>query len=84
MRPFPTIAPSVVGDVVTLPDPDSSTVRVRHVGPRCCLARTVMLACLSCRQPLANAFQLLLHLEASPDQTHVLARQCGEHGWETL
>jgi hypothetical protein len=73
---------AVVGDRATLP---GVSKRRCHIVARCAsTTSTVMLGCLSCRQPLATLQQLLYHLEAVPNQTHVLARQCGEHGWEAL
>ncbi len=76
---FPLVDRAVIGEPVTMPD-----VVKRWIVARCASTSTVMLGCLSCRQPLANITQLLYHLEDAPGQTHVLARECGEHGWETL
>lgn len=76
---YPLIDRAIVGDPVTL-----LSVSKRWVVARCAADTTVMLGCLSCRQQLANLTQLLWHLEAAPNQTHTLARCCGEHGWETL
>jgi hypothetical protein len=73
------IAPAIIGDRATLYGADRS-----WLAPRCGETATAMLGCLSCRQPLASLTQLLLHLECAPDQTHVIARECREHGWETL
>jgi hypothetical protein len=68
-----------VGDRVTM-----HGARRAWIQERCGSTSTVMLGCLSCRQPVATLQQLLFHLETAPDQTHVLARQCNEHGWEAL
>lgn len=82
---YPLIDRAIAGDVVTLPGARSRGGRPGEwIHARCDDERTAMLACLSCRQPIANLVQLLFHLEAVPNQTHVLARQCGEHGWEAL
>lgn len=81
---FPPKASAVVGDLVTLPGMTTTRRRMRWVVERCALETSLMLACLSCRQALANECQQKLHLELHPGQTHVLARQCGEHGWETV
>jgi hypothetical protein len=76
---FPLIAPALAGDAATFPG-----LKNRHVSPRCIDRSCVMLGCLSCRQPLANLRQLHWHLEDHPEQTHVVAAECRERGWEAL
>jgi hypothetical protein len=85
------IARAEVGDVVTMLSDGNVSSRIgrraqarRWIAARCASTSTDMLGCQSCRQPLANLTQLLWHLETAPDQTHTLARLCGEHGWEAL
>lgn len=79
---------AVVGDYV--PPVFSDDVAYMHVHERCPVgeARPARAfrryVCLSCRQGLANAHQLDAHLETGADQPHMIARECPEHGWETL
>lgn len=70
---------AVVGDRATI-----FGARQSFLAPRCDSPATVNLGCLSCRQPLFDLANLLFHLELHPDQTHVIARQCADHGWEAL
>lgn len=76
---YALIESAVVGDRATIPG-----ARAQFIRSRCEGTASDQLACLSCRQPLANLTQLTWHLEAHPEQTHVIARRCLEHGWETL
>lgn len=74
---------AIVGDYV----PPLLTYGPAHVHPRCTITPPLAhrrYACLSCRVPLANSYQLDAHLETGADQPHVIARECPEHGWETL
>lgn len=78
--PLELVRVAIAGDYCTM----FGSVRQRFILEACGSPATVMLGCLSCRQPLATLQQLHAHLEARPEQAHVIARQCGEHGWEAL
>lgn len=73
------VLPCVAGDLVNLPG-EHKAYAVESCGGTSGAA--IAFACLTCRQLLANETQLGFHLEAFPDQTHVIARQCPGHGWE--
>jgi hypothetical protein len=72
-----SILPAVVGDLVNLPGFDRAYVASQW----CASTRPTSYACLTCRQLLANGYQLSVHTETG---THVIARQCRDHGWEAL
>lgn len=73
------IVPAVVGDAVHLAGwtPANVVPRCEHERP----FHVAVYACLSCRQLLANGYQLTVHTDAG---AHVVVRLCPHHGWEPL